>query len=206
MKTVEIFVEGIADEKFIGDYLTHLNAGKLPSTIKITSMGGVDKLKLSINSFIANDKEDVQNVLILDADGDVKKRKEEIEVVIKSIEVELKQKSNTIYFLFPNDTLIGDLESLLQEIINPNNKEIFDCWQSYEECLSSKENAYLPNKKYTTPANKTKIYAYLEALLGSSKKEKEKIKEKERNYLEKNHWDLNHSFLAPLQSFLSKLL
>ena len=33
-----------------------------------------------------------------------------------------------------------------------------------------------------------------------------KIKEKERDYLETNHWDLGNTFLEPLESFLRKYL
>jgi hypothetical protein len=197
---VEIFVEGVADKKFIEDYITHINAGVLPSNIKVTDMGGISKLEVTKPEIITNDKLGVRNILILDADEDYTKRKQEIEAFILAIGIQID------YFLFPNSSTGGDLESLLQEIINNNNKSIFDCWDSYEECLSSKENFYSENKKFTTPAKKTKIYAYLEAMLGSSKREKEKIKEKERDYLEKNHWDLDHSFLVPLKSFLSKLL
>ena len=54
----------------------------------------------------------------------------------------------------------------------------------------------------TTPAKKTKIYGYLEALLGESKKEKNKIKEKERNYKNASHWDLDAEYLDKLKEFV----
>jgi hypothetical protein len=54
----------------------------------------------------------------------------------------------------------------------------------------------------TTPPKKAKIYGYLEALLGESKKEKEKIKEKEREYGNTDHWDLESAYLSPLKEFL----
>jgi hypothetical protein len=54
----------------------------------------------------------------------------------------------------------------------------------------------------TIPAKKTKIYGYLETLLGTSKSEKEKIKEKERNYKEQSHWNLDSEYLDPLKEFL----
>mgnify|MGYP003296751608 FL=1 len=44
---------------------------------------------------------------------------------------------------------------------------------------------------FTIPAKKTKIYGYLEALLGGSKKEKKMIKEKKRDYKNALHWDLD---------------
>ncbi|MDR3341410.1 MAG: hypothetical protein LBT14_01245 [Treponema sp.] len=51
---------------------------------------------------------------------------------------------------------------------------------------------------------KTKIYAYLEVLLGETKKEKEKIKERERDYKNNEHWNLDSEFLVPLKNFLMK--
>ena len=54
----------------------------------------------------------------------------------------------------------------------------------------------------TTPAKKTKIYGYLEALLGESKKEKNKIKEKERDYENPLHWDLDAEYLERLEGFI----
>lgn len=54
----------------------------------------------------------------------------------------------------------------------------------------------------TIPAKKTKIYGYLEALLGTSKREKELIKEKERDYENAQHWNLDAEYLEELKLFL----
>ena len=56
----------------------------------------------------------------------------------------------------------------------------------------------------TTPAKKTKIYGYLEALLFESESEKKKIKEREREYDNALHWNLDAEFLLPLKEFLEK--
>lgn len=73
----------------------------------------------------------------------------------------------------------------------------------------------LPNNKdvgaltpppLTTPAKKTKIYGYLEALLGESKAQKKLIKEVNRDYTEIKHWDLDAEYLKPLKDFLEKEL
>jgi hypothetical protein len=58
--------------------------------------------------------------------------------------------------------------------------------------------------KFTTPARKTKIYAYLEALLDDSDAQKEKIKERKRDYRETRHWDIaaTNPVLKPLKDFL----
>ena len=67
----------------------------------------------------------------------------------------------------------------------------------------------IPNRTLpplTTPAKKTKIYGYLEALLDESKKEKNKIKEKERDYENPLHWDLDAEYLKRLKEFVDKNL
>jgi hypothetical protein len=189
MDGVQIFVEGVADEKFLNDFLKFLKL----SEFNVSPMGGISKIDDSIPDYEKNFKKGIKNVLILDSDDSFKVRCED-----------LKKKSyvsdfDISFFLFPNNSENGDLENLLENIINMNNKDIFDCWISYEDCLNSKE------KDYTTPAKKTKIYAYLEALLKSSKKQKEKIKEAKRDYLNSDHWDLNSDYLKPLKEFLTSI-
>lgn len=56
----------------------------------------------------------------------------------------------------------------------------------------------------TIPAKKTKIYAYLETLLGDSKSQKELIKEANRKYDNAEHWNLDAEYLVGLKKFLEK--
>ena len=49
---------------------------------------------------------------------------------------------------------------------------------------------------------KTKIYAYLETLLGKSRSQKELIKDRNRNYENPLHWNLNSKYMEPLKVFL----
>ena len=58
----------------------------------------------------------------------------------------------------------------------------------------------------TIPAKKTKIYAYLETLLGTSKTQKKLIKDANRNYKNTQHWNLDAEYLEPLKEFLQKWL
>ena len=57
-----------------------------------------------------------------------------------------------------------------------------------------------------TPAKKTKIYAYLETLLGKSRSQKELIKEKNRKYENPQHWNLDSEYLEPLKEFILNCL
>lgn len=76
-----------------------------------------------------------------------------------------------------------------------------DCWTSYEEALKQVVLPWREDTPLTLPAKKTKIYAYLEVLLGTSKTQKEKIKEPNREYRNKYHWDLDADTLNNLVVF-----
>ena len=105
-------------------------------------------------------------------------------------------------FLLPNNQDIGALEDLLENIINPSNRPILDCWEDYEKGLIKLVIPGRTPPPLTTPAKKTKIYGYLEALLFDSKSQKEQIKEVNRNYENTQHWNLDAEYLEPLKEFL----
>ena len=79
-----------------------------------------------------------------------------------------------------------------------------ECWEHYEKELVTLDIPGRTPPPLTTPAKKTKIYGYLEALLGTSENDKKKIKEREREYHNALHWDLDAIFLSPLKEFLKK--
>jgi hypothetical protein len=195
---VNIFVEGKADIKFISDIILYKFGKKLKNN-QIIDLNGWNGIENEKQKFFENSFDGGINIVILDADdesnnGGFKKRKDEIEELKNRINIEFE------LFLFPNDKEDGDLESLLSTIINKNNSSIMSCWNSFEECISS------IGKGYTIPARKTKIYAYLEVLLGRTKKDKEMIKDQNRNFLNKDHWNLESENLTPLINFISKYL
>ncbi len=198
---LRIFVEGDADVKFIVDFVYyHFNVSLSPNS-DIIKTEGCDKIfssKDGENTRIAMEKNSDnggKNILIFDADNNYDDKMKKL--------IDWKKLHNLEFdiFLFPNNQDNGDLESLLENIIAPKNQPIFDCWSQYEKCLNSKriEGRTTP---LTTPAKKTKIYGYLEALLGDTKSQKEKIKEKNRDYTKDDHWNLNSDYLSPLRIFL----
>ena len=140
------------------------------------------------------------NLVIVDADKDFQARKDEIAKWQQENEVDFE------LFILPNNQDMGALEDLLENIINPNNRPILDCWEDYEEELVKLDIPGRTPPPLTTPAKKTKIYGYLEALLGESKSQKELIKEVNRNYEEALHWNLDVEYLKPLKEFLTKHL
>ena len=140
------------------------------------------------------------NLVIFDTDEDIETRRAELLAIKEEFGVEFE------LFLLPNDKDAGALEDLLENIINPNNQPVMDCWQTYEGVL---EKVRIPTKTpptLTIPAKKTKIYAYLETLLGKSKTQKKLIKDANRNYENTQHWNLDAEYLEELKLFLlSKL-
>ncbi len=219
MVAVDIWVEGIADQKFLADVLKtwfNLSFNKKfecrdetrDISVRIRKGDGVSNFNseegwMQIKpSFEENYAAGVKNLIIADADDDFSARKNEVGKTVNGVSFNIESD----LFLWPDHQTHqekGDLERLLEQIINPEHKTIFECWNAYEDCLRRS-----PEKTYTTPARKTKIYAYLEALLGETKSEKDKIKEREREYFNPNHWQLDHTKepLKPLHEFLKQHL
>jgi hypothetical protein len=201
MSNIKIFVEGIADKKFLSDYIQHiLPEFEVIDKKTIIACGGWTNIYNERNdaeetirkSLIKNTNDDGVNLVIFDADKDFDCRKKEIEKWKADFNLSFE------LFLFPNNKDNGTLENLLEKLIPEKNRSVLDCWEGYEKCLKT--------KKLTSPAKKTKIYAYLEALVGESRSEKVKIKEKERDYGNIDHWNLDAEYLNSLKEFLTPYL
>jgi hypothetical protein len=219
VKIVHIFVEGDADMKFVSDYIAHIKPDakieidrkQRPSMAKVYQNESLMAVVHGLNGWadienmktaIAQYKDEGNDVLVIfDADtsknnGGFAVRKQQISSYGLSLDG---------IFLFPNNKDDAELETLLENIINEKNKSIFDCWDKYELCLqeyASKKTG----KTLTTPAKKSKIYAYLSALLDGSKKQQSLAKDPNRNYSEAEHWNLDAEYLWPLKEFLLKYL
>lgn len=196
-KEFNIFVEGVADARFIKQYIGHLY-GDLVDDERLVILKGWDNLKteataIRMHSMSANGG---VNLVIVDTDKDFQIRKDEIAKWQQANRVRFE------LFLLPNNHDAGTLEDLLENIINPNNRPIFDCWEHYEQELVQTDIPGRTPPPLTTPAKKTKIYGYLEALLGETKSQKELIKEANRNYENSQHWNLDAEYLEPLKAFL----
>lgn len=192
-----IVVEGIADETFIRQYIYHLFGQKVPDNF-ILRTNGKDNLKSSvaINRMRSMTDQGGINLVIFDADNNFETRRASI--------LEWKKQNGLEFelFLLPNNQDKGELEDLLENIINPNNRPIMECWEHYEKELVTLNIPGRTPPPLTTPAKKTKIYGYLEALLGPSESDKKKIKEREREYHNPIHWNLDAEYLLPLKEFL----
>lgn len=205
MNKFQIIVEGTADKKFFEDYYRHLfheNApdGSITLPIKSDKTGGYQKLfsENGINTLKEGMDNGATNLVIFDADDDIEARRKELLSIRDRYGVEFE------LFLLPNNQDAGALEDLLEHIINPNNQPIFDCWQHYEDELAQQEIPGRTPPPLTTPAKKTKIYGYLEALL--EREQKDLIKERNRNYENPQHWNLDSEYLESLKLFLMCVL
>jgi hypothetical protein len=205
MSNVQIFVEGVTDQKFLQDiveewYGIKLTLGKLGKPGgDIISLDGKDafdsptKLGFINKLFEYLSKDNKQAIVLFDADT--------FHLNHAKLSTH-SERLNFNYFLFPDHQRDGEIETLLEDIICPANQIIFNCWADFENCLSQQETLSTTSGRFTTPANKTKIYAYVETLVGDS--EKEKIKDRNRDYRNQNHWNLDpaHPPLKPLKEFL----
>ena len=196
-KEFNIFVEGVADARFIKQYIGHLY-GDVVDDERLVILKGWDNLKteataIRMHSMSANGG---VNLVIVDTDKDFQIRKDEIAKWQQANKVQFE------LFLLPNNHDAGTLEDLLENIINPNNRPIFGCWEHYEQELVQLDIPGRTPPPLTTPAKKTKIYGYLEALLGETKSQKELIKEANRNYENPQHWNLDTEYLEPLKAFI----
>ena len=187
-QNVRIFVEGKEDKYFLESYIEYL--GCYGSVLEMKCIGGWQKIKGHCPTIERRLDAGERILIIFDTDGDYRKRKLEIEEII---ETETRgrisrQNSDLDIFLLPNNQLPGEIEDLLEKIVRPEHKKIFDCFESYKKCLKGKNASYQP------PNIKGKIYSYKQAL-GIMEENKE-------NHFKPRYWDFQNSFLVPLKIFL----
>lgn len=186
IRQLNIFVEGKADRGFIRDvlkvfYQINLSDSQLKETVFVCE--SYNNLKLHKNEFLkvnaGGKKEDGQNIVIFDADitGNVDHHGFESKCsYLEKEKVELGIDFD--YYLFPDNFSDGTLENFLEACVPEKHQGLMNCWNDLEKCVSAGD--------YTIPADKSRIYFYLECLHGNTAKEKEKIKDPNRNYTDEN--------------------
>lgn len=194
-----IIVEGLADLVFFEHYYRHLFGKPAPKGF-VFKTDGKDNLPKFANQMRTMSANGGINLVVFDADDDIEARRKELLAIKEQFGVEFE------LFLLPNDKEAGALEDMLENIINPNNKQIFECWEGYEKELVKLDIPGRTPPPLTTPAKKTKIYGYLEAYHGETKREKELIKEANRNYADPRLWNLEAEYLGALKGFLERNL
>lgn len=193
MDAIKIFVEGKSDRQLIKACVETWFNYKLTNT-EIVMTGGwtnvaTDQVK---NQMMTNEG---VSLFILDADKDCESRRKEALKILGAYELPFK------LFLFPNDKDNGAVEDLLMSIINPKNKPVLDCWDKYVQCLKTKKIEGR-EKPLTIPARKSQVYCYMETFYGGTKKEKELIKDENRDFKNKELWNFGNPALISLKNFL----
>jgi len=188
MNNTQIVVEGESDKKFLADFESFIVNPKTSLSFSVLNGFDVDLniLKKSVFTFQRNSLVGGKNLLIIDANGNCEKRTKDLEKLRKDLQIEFE------CFLFPNNSDTGNLETLLCKIINPINKPVFECFEAYQVCLEG--------SSLKAPGLKSKIFAYLETLYGSENDKR--LQYKNRDYLNPEHWNLDHEYLTPLKQFL----
>lgn len=202
MQPILIFAEGDSDIQLIGQVVKHwfghsLNKEELKKSDGWTTIqSNSEKGEAKRQQMRHNSDNGGINLIIFDADNNIEQRRNEI--------LKWKEEYGLDFelFLFPDNQSNGAVEDLLMKCINPKNQPIVDCWMSYVTCLRNKkiEGRTQP---LTIPARKSEVYCYLETLLGETKKEKDLIRNKNRNFLNSDHWDMDCPAIQPLKDFLT---
>lgn len=220
MVAVDIWVEGVADQKFVADILNKwyglsVTSEKKPVfecqsperhiNIKVRIAGSVDAFT-QINAwnkikpdFQDNTNTGRKNLIIADIDDDFEQRRAEITGTVTDVGFDAK---NQLYLWPENQPLAekGDLERLLKQIVKAENLDFFECWGAYADCLNIRTNPYHEDGTYFVPDRKAELYAYIAAYTGNNAK----ATEAKRDYLDDRFWSLDDNSvpLSPLKQFL----
>ena len=179
-----VFVEGGDDKAFLNSLLNHLDIAHV-RTDEVG--GGVSKLSI-IKPNISRTRDGGNQVaVILDADSDFAECRNCLLNVIDQYKLPIDS-----YFLLPDNRTAGCLESLLERMAVTRHRDIYHCFDRYEDCLNSSRHSY------QFPNTKARIYAYCDALDIETRGTK-------RNYEDPSHWDLDVPELDPLKRFLRGL-
>ncbi|TAE22519.1 MAG: hypothetical protein EAZ92_15660 [Candidatus Kapaibacterium sp.] len=213
MRSAALFVEGIADVKFLQDFVQYHFGQTLKDGQHIVKCSGNGGLAAQASTFTQFALQGLTNCIIFDADTEAQET--DFAGTKDRISKELASITQTIHterpdlpvqfdvFLLPNNHDNGDLETLLERIINPENQPLLDCWNAYEQCILAQQER-IPSRTLSVPIRKSKIYSYMEILHGTSNQEREQAKEKNRDYTMSEDWLLNHNAAQNLHTFLAR--
>lgn len=184
---------------FVQQYVLHLFPDLTKEDFDIIDVGGKDKLIFYDNTMRDYALKGDKCIVIFDCDdasigGGIQNRKAAFEALKKEIGVDFD------YFFFPNNHDDGAFEDMLLHIINREHSGIMDCFSGYEACVGG-QNEQKGGNVYEMPNAKAKIYTYIMSFK-RSRKASEKVKKGDWDFSNKEYWDLDGEYLAPLKAFL----
>jgi len=100
-------------------------------------------------------------------------------------------------FLYPDNHSDGVFEDLLEQITTQQHACLLRCFTGYQRCIDRNNTA----GQYKLPIQKTKMYAYIDAMNKSQTQEAD-FKRGDWFFNNPNYWDFNNSALTSLKSFL----
>lgn len=217
MNKARIYVEGSNDLDFLIDYIevvleqevTILRTGKTrvctfgDNEVELLTLGlGKDKGGWSrLNTtpvhddFRDNMQDGIKTLVIVDADsaandGGFAKRNEQLSKIKADEGLDFK------CFLMPNseEQNDGDLETILRNILVEKYQPILSCLDAYHVCLSNVQAALGEDLQILNEKLKIAVFRKI-------------VKDSKRiDYKDSTIWDLNHSYLDPLKTFLIREL
>ena len=101
---------------------------------KIINLKGQDNLLFALQEILKPDEKNIQKIAIIsDADRDFELSKQ---AVIKAIEDSKIDKDKFSIFLTPNNSDLGNLETLLLSSLKKDTIPQLQCFQAYKKCLT----------------------------------------------------------------------
>ena len=179
-----VFVEGKSDKAFVCCLLQFLGIGN----VEVQRIeGGVHHLKHVVGLIQKHHDAGNRIAILLDADSDLQNRRKELEKEKQRLNLPIERE-----FFLPDDKQSGCLETLLERMAVSGHRAIYDCFDSYEDCLRDLSTTY------ETPNLKARIYAYCQVINAETGPDKK--------YDDPAHWDLDAPNLDPLKQFLRGLI
>lgn len=178
-----VYVKGKADKRFLECLVSHMNIIGIDFR---PIGGGLSKLPQVQPQMKQSSNEGKQLGVILDANSDCRQCQNNLTEIIRKLGVRVEKT-----FMLPDDDRPGSLETLLEELAVKPHRNLYSCFEKYEECLRKDD--------YRLPSGKARVYAYCNALGIETHEDK-------RDYCDAKHWNLDKApALEPLKQFLRSL-
>ncbi len=224
MRIIKIYVEGKSDLFFLIHLLesmfefkfkvdtpklqaSHSKENELSLSIGTFTTqeghGGIDSTKINSVLKQINDvdsKLGIESVFLIDADTDQHVNPPGGVIARTKHMEELHKLTDFKYFLIPNHSIDGNLETILQSIICKKGQNFYRCLHDYAESLLALHEDDQPMYVKENPKlQKERIGWYIFMMEGRRKK-------REKSEINPELWDLNAEILIPLKRFLNSVI
>ena len=171
---------------------------KKNTNLQIINLKGQDNLPFALEELLKPIEESIDKIAIIsDADSDFEDSKEVVEKAIKNSKI---NRDKFTMFLTPNNSDIGNLETLLLSSLNKESIPQLQCFQAYKKCLEDK----------ITDIEKRAIDKHeVEAYIKFSQKPRNR-NQAQFSFIDSNGdtglWDLTKEEFMPIVKFVKSIL